>query len=143
VGLAGSGFAIGMAVGGFEWMAVFFFGVLWKRITTKAVLACVSTGFLVGPILMLESYRHFLPFMQAPVLRPWLHGAILEFLVCVIVLVGVSLATAPMPKEKLVTTTLAWAGPNQHAVPRPRSGDYRMWLGLVVAITAAMWYSMR
>ncbi len=126
-------------------VGVFFFGVLWKRTTTKAVLACVLTGFLAGPILMLDTQRHFLPFMQTPLLRPWLHGAILEFLACAVVLVGVSLVTAPMPKEKLIATTLAWAGPSQDAGSPRRSpaGDYRTWLGLVLAITTALWWWMR
>jgi Na+/proline symporter len=126
-------------------VGVFFFGVLWRRTTTKAVLASVSAGFVVGPLLMIDSRRPFLPFMRTPLLRPWLHGAILEFLICAIVLAGVSLITTPLPKEKLATTTLAWAQPNQATETRswPQAGDYRIWLGVVLAITTALWWWMR
>jgi len=126
-------------------VGVFFLGVLWKRITTAGVLACVSTGFIVGPLLMLDGQLHFLPFLQTPLLRPWLHGAILEFLLCALVLVLVSLATVPSPEEQLATTTVAWGGRALDVEPMPHSPleDYRLWLGLVLALTALLWYWMR
>jgi hypothetical protein len=58
----------------------------------------------------------------------------------------VSLATAPSPGERLATTTLAGmrAQPKDPLEERGRGlRDYRLWLGLVLAITTALWYAMR
>jgi len=55
-------------------VGIFFLGVLWKRITTRGVMASVLTGFVAGPLLMFDSRHPFIPFLQTPVLRPWLHG---------------------------------------------------------------------
>jgi SSS family solute:Na+ symporter len=126
-------------------VGVFFLGVLWKRTTTAGVLACVSTGCIVGPLLMLDGQLHFLPFLQTPLLRPWLHGAILEFMLCSVVLVLVSLKTAPSAPEQLASTTVAWGGRSLLAEPTPQSplADYRLWLALVLALTASLWWWMR
>ncbi|HEY4989039.1 MAG TPA: sodium/solute symporter, partial [Opitutaceae bacterium] len=72
---------------------VFFAGVLWKRTTTQGVVACLCTAGAVCPLLMLNGALHFLPFMEAPLLRPWLHAALLAFAVAMAALVSVSLAT--------------------------------------------------
>ena len=58
----------------------------------------------------------------------------------------VSLATAPPPAGRLTTTTLAGmrSQPKDPLEARGRGlRDYRPWLGLVVAITPALWYAMR
>lgn len=125
-------------------VGVFFLGVLWKRVTTHGVLAAVLTGFVVGPILMYDGRHPFLPFLQAPVLRPWLHGAILEFLLCACALVGVSLLTTPQPEAGLVATTVDW-GKAAPAVDARRSAlaDYRLWLTVLVTLTAGLWWWMR
>jgi SSS family solute:Na+ symporter len=125
-------------------VGVFYLGVLWKRVTTRGVLASVLTGFIVGPILMYDGRHPFLPFLRAPVLRPWLHGAILEFLVCACVLIGVSLLTVPQPRAALVATTVDWGGIAPAADSRRAVlADYRLWLSVLVALTVALWYWMR
>jgi SSS family solute:Na+ symporter len=126
-------------------VGVFFFGVLWKRTTTTGVLACVCAGFIIGPLLMLDGQLHFLPFMQTPLLRPWLHGAILEFLLCALVLVLVSLMTMPSPAEQLETTTVDWAGGPLTAETEAHSfwADWRPWLAAVLGFTAALWWWLR
>jgi hypothetical protein len=60
-------------------VGVFFLGVLWRRTTAPAVWVSVLSGFAVGSLLMIDQQRPFLPLLQTPVMRPWLHGAILEF----------------------------------------------------------------
>jgi len=126
-------------------VGVFFIGVLWKRINGAGVWTAVLAGFVIGPILMFDSKLHYLPFMQHPLLRPWLHGAIIEFLLCSLILIGVSLATAHPAKEKVASTTIHFGSLDQSVVERPVSPihDYRLWLGLVVAVTVALWYALR
>jgi hypothetical protein len=87
---------------------------------------------------------HFLRFMEAPLLRPWLHSAMLAFAVCMAVLVAVSLATPRAAEEKLATTTVTnWrlllAGDGGGGWLR----DYRPWLALLVLVAAGLWFAMR
>ena len=125
---------------------VFFLGVLWRRINTAGVYACLATAAVVCPVMIADSQSHFLPFMAHPLLRPWLHGAFIAFLVCMVALVAGSLASAPPAPERLATTTLAGA---RALPPDPLEAagrgvrDYRIWLGLVLAITTALFYVMR
>jgi SSS family solute:Na+ symporter len=124
-------------------VGIFFLGVLWKRITTRGVMASVLTGFVAGPLLMFDSRHPFIPFLQTPVLRPWLHGAIIECLLCVCALVGVSLLDKRRPAGDLVMTTVDW-GRTSSAEARPfLLADYRFWLTLLVTLTAYLWYRMR
>ncbi|HXY41254.1 MAG TPA: hypothetical protein VEQ10_16385, partial [Vicinamibacteria bacterium] len=126
---------------------VFFLGVLWRRANTAGVYACLATAAVVCPLLIADSQSPFLPFMAHPLLRPWLHGAFVAFLVCMAALVAASLATAPPPGERLETTTVGGgtrAQPPQEPETRGRGfRDYRLWLGLVLAITTALFYLMR
>jgi SSS family solute:Na+ symporter len=125
---------------------VFFLGVLWRRINTTGVYACLATAAVVCPLLIADSQSHFLPFMAHPLLRPWLHGAFVAFLVCIGALLAASLASAAPAPERLATTTLAGM---RALPPEPLEGrgsglrDYRLWLGLVLAITTTLFYLMR
>ena len=125
---------------------VFFVGVLWRRTNAAGVFACVATALVVSPVLIADAQQHFLPFLAHPLLQPWLHRAFVAFLVGMAALVLVSLATAAPAPERLATTTLA----GMRSLPKdPLEArghglrDYRLWLGLVVAITTALWYAMR
>jgi SSS family solute:Na+ symporter len=122
---------------------IFFAGVLWRRTTTEGVVACLCTAGVVCPMLMLNGQLHFLPFMEEPLLRPWLHAALLAFAVSMAALVGVSLATPRTSAAKLATTTVSgWAsvaGPGVGAGLR----DYRLWLAILLLTTAGLWYAMR
>jgi solute:Na+ symporter, SSS family len=128
-------------------VAVFFLGVLWRRITTAGVWASVLVGFVIGPVMLFDSKLHFIPFIaNSPILRPWLNAAILEFLACAVVLVSVSLFTKVEPDEKVAETTLFGQQSNEAAVSKARQGlihDYRPWLVLVTVITACLWYVLR
>ena len=129
-------------------VGVFYLGVLWKRVTTQGVFASVVTGFIAGPLLMYDGRHPFLPFMQAPVMRPWLHGAIVEFVLCALALLCVSLLTKPRPAASLEATTIDWnPAPSSAGAPAPVRpsvlADYRIWLGTLVTLTAGLWWLMR
>jgi SSS family solute:Na+ symporter len=122
---------------------IFFAGVLWRRTTTQGVVACLCTAGLVCPLLMLNGRLHFLPFMEAPLLRPWLHAAMLAFAVSMVALVSVSLATPRTSGAKLLNTTVS----SWRTLVAPGEGkglrDYRLWLAALLLTTAALWYRMR
>jgi SSS family solute:Na+ symporter len=125
---------------------VFFLGVLWRRTNTTGVYACLATAAVVCPLLIADSQAPFLPLMAHPLLRPWLHGAFVAFLVCMAALAAGSLATSAPAAGRLATTTLAGtrAQPRNPLEERGRGRrDYRLWLGLVVTITTALFYLMR
>jgi Na+/proline symporter len=129
---------------------IFFLGVLWKRATAAGVLACTAAVCVVAPLLMLNGQKHFLPFMEHPLLRPWLHSAMVAFAVCMLVLVAVSLLTKPTEKAKLARTTIygqakaemqadASSGVDRVGALR----DYRLWLSALLAGTTVLWWWMR
>lgn len=122
---------------------IFFGGVLWRRATTQGVSACLWVACIVCPLLMLNGELHFLPFMETPLLRPWLHSAMLAFAVCMVVLVAVSLATPRPVEEKLATTTVT----NWRLLFAADGGgwlrDYRPWLAILVLVAAGLWFAMR
>jgi SSS family solute:Na+ symporter len=120
---------------------IFFAGVLWRRATSQGVVACLCTAGVVCPLLMANQTGHFIPFMEAPLLRPWLHAATLAFGVSMVALVVGSLASAPTSDAKLATTTVG----GQAALAAPGGGlhDYRIWLAVLLLTTAGLWYWMR
>jgi SSS family solute:Na+ symporter len=122
---------------------IFFAGVLWKRTTTQGVAACLATAGVACPLLMLNGRLNFLPFMDTPLMRPWLHSAIVAFLVSMAALVAVSLVTPRTAPAKLEHTTVS----DWRALAAPGTGtglrDYRLWLAVLLAITAGLWYAMR
>jgi solute:Na+ symporter, SSS family len=122
---------------------IFFAGVLWKRTTTQGVVACLCTAAVACPLLMLNGELHFLPFMDAPLLRPWLHAAMLAFAVSMAALISVSLATPRTSDAMLARTTVSDWG--QLAGPGGGTGvrDYRLWLTALLLVTAGLWWSMR
>ena len=121
-------------------VAVFYLGVLWRRVTTQGVIASLVAGFVAGPALLYDSRQPFMPFLQARLMRPWLHGAILEFVLCLAVLAAVSLLTPRTSSAQLATTTVDWSGGGD---ADPSGRDYRIWLAVLLAGTAGLWWLMR
>jgi len=122
---------------------IFFLGVLWRRATSQGVAACLATAAVVCPLLMLNGQFHFLPFMETPLMRPFLHGALLAFAVSMAAFVAASLATKRTSEAKLANTTVTdWRSLVAAGTGRGL-GDYRLWLGALLLITAACWYAMR
>ena len=128
---------------------IFFFGVLWKRTTTAGVTACFVAAAVLGPILMYNNQlvrdgkSSFLPLMDCWLLKPWLHTAFLNFLVCSAVLVGVSLITRPASAAQIATTTVSDWKSLLAAGRVPFYRHYLFWLGLLVTICTGLWYVMR
>jgi SSS family solute:Na+ symporter len=122
---------------------IFFLGVLWKRATTQGVVACLCTAGIVCPLLMVNGQYHFLAFMQAPLLAPWLHQAMVAFALSMVAFVAGSLATRRTADAKLAISTVS----NWRELVAPGFGtglrDYRVWLALLLLVTAGLWYWMR
>lgn len=124
---------------------IFFAGVLWKRTTSQGVLACAATACALSPVFMINAQWRFLPFMDHPLLRPWLHAAMVSFSICMSVLIGVSLMTPHPAREHLVHTTINWSWPIAGTAQRTRLGlsDYRLWFLLLVVLVTVLWSSWR
>ena len=131
---------------------IFIFAVFWKRVNAAGVLACMFTALILCPTMMLNNEKHFLPFMNHPLLKPWLHGAMIVGFVCMAVMVVVSLLTAPPPAAMLKHTTVSslWGSEAQgmadDVMMAPETHwyrDYRLWLTIVSTGTAIAWYIMR
>jgi SSS family solute:Na+ symporter len=122
---------------------IFFAGVLWKRITTQGVIACLAAACAVCPLLMLDSQWHFLPIGRIELLRPWLHSAMLAFAICMVVLVTASFATKHEKEEQLAATTLSGWRELLRGEGWRGLRDYRLWLVCMLGGAAALWYAMR
>jgi len=90
--------------------AVFLFGVFWRRINGTGAMSALLTGLVLGSLRFILEV--FLGGSQSAGLAGWfvrinfLHFAALMFIVCVVVLIGVSLAT-PAPSDEKVSG-LTW-----------------------------------
>jgi SSS family solute:Na+ symporter len=126
---------------------IFFVGVLWKRTTSAGVLSCLAATAVLSPIFVLNSRGRFIPFMEAPLLRPWLHSAMVACAACMAVLVGVSLCTRPVEPSQLGSTTIHSFEEFSRSVsanPPPNLlEDYRFWAAVLVVLTGGLWYLMR
>ena len=93
--------------------AVFLFGVFWPRATRQGAFSALITGAVVGGarfFFELNRDAAFVsgsPLLSGLVAINFLHFAILIFAVSVVVLVAVSLATAPEPLARLRSLTFA------------------------------------
>ncbi len=133
--------------------AVFLFGLLWRRINATGAIASLVVGFVLGAV------RLVLELMNGPardglaagsVLEAiaefnFLHVAIVLFVACVLVLVLVSLVTAPPPRERTDGLTVGTADETQERIegmdadrPGWRRGDLA-WSILLVVLVGAIW----
>ncbi len=87
--------------------AVFLVGVFWQRVNATGAIAALLTGFVLGMgRLVMELNKARLDgFLFAYADINFLHFAILLFVICVAVLVGVSLVTPPPPAVKVAGLT--------------------------------------
>jgi SSS family solute:Na+ symporter len=103
--------------------AVFLIGVVWRRVNARGAMASLATGFVVGALrLIAELARDDLSGVALAFAEiNFLHFAVLLFVLCAAVLVGVSL-TAPAPDgAQLAGLTFATPEPAQDVVERPAS----------------------
>jgi SSS family solute:Na+ symporter len=92
--------------------AVFLLGLCWKRLNGAGALASLYTGFVLGVVrlvmeLGMSAWGWRLGVFEPLIAMNFLHFAILMFAVCVIVLVGVSLATPAMSDVQLAGLTFS------------------------------------
>lgn len=127
---------------------IFFAGVLWRRTTTAGVLSCLGAASVLCPLFLFNGQAHFIPFMEHPLLRPWLNSAMVAGAACMVVLVGVSLCTRITQDSQLRTTTVSYSS-DELTKPRIKQSsldllkDYRSWLLVLVLLTSGLWYLMR
>ena len=97
--------------------AVFLLGVFWKRVNARGAMSSLLTGFVLGAARLVLELVNGPAATGLPAGSIWayiaeinfLHFAIILFLICVAVLVGVSLLTQPPPRRKVAGLTYATA----------------------------------
>ncbi|MCZ7557880.1 MAG: sodium:solute symporter [Bacteroidia bacterium] len=92
--------------------AVFLFGIFWRRVNAKGALASLLTGLVLGALRFILEIMHKLNPFENPLLLQaatvnFLHVAILLFVVCSLVLIGVSFASESPATGSLVNLTFS------------------------------------
>ncbi len=124
---------------------IFFLSVFWKRITTAGVLACVATSSVVSCLFLWNSTRMkegaatFLPYMDNPYLKPFVHSAMVAGTISIVVLVLVSLFTKPSTAAQLATTTIQGATFAEKDEQVAWFASYRLWLSIAIGSAAGLW----
>ena len=124
---------------------IFFLGVFWKRITTAGVLACVATSsvvsclFLWNAALMKEGAATFIPYMDNPYLKPFLHSAMVAGAISVGVLILVSLFTKQSTAAQLEKTTIQGVTFAEEYERVAWYASYRLWLAVAIVSAAGLW----
>ncbi|MGH7753424.1 MAG: sodium:solute symporter family transporter, partial [Gemmatimonadales bacterium] len=119
--------------------ACFLLGLFIRRLNGTGAMASLCTGFVLGALrLLLELSRSSL----APgTVWAWLaeinflHFAVLLFVICTAILVGVSLVTAPPAPARI--TGLTYGMPEATAIPVP-AGPRRLNVILSIALAATI-----
>ncbi|MGH9313426.1 MAG: sodium:solute symporter [Vicinamibacterales bacterium] len=120
--------------------AVFLFGVFWPRATRQGALAALIAGAVLGAARFLFEINRTgtlvtsSPALQAFVGINFLHFAILIFVVSAVILVGVSLATAPEPRAKLASLTFATLEGEYSSPAAGRPGTVQLQLAASAAL---------
>src|ERR1700726_347431 len=93
----------------------FIFGILWPRLNGEGAISSLLVGFVLGTVRfvfeVLDKTRHY----SSPALRwlvdmNFLHYAVLMFVVCAIVLIGVSIMYPAPERKKIAGLTFATVG---------------------------------
>jgi SSS family solute:Na+ symporter len=116
--------------------AVFLLGVLWRRVNAPGAMAALISGFVLGVgRLVAELNKDGLTgWMQTYATINFLHFAVLLFVICTVILVGVSLVTAPPPLEKVEGITF---DTTQRSTEGPRGRGWRR-ADLVLSVLLAV-----
>jgi SSS family solute:Na+ symporter len=128
--------------------AVFLLGVLFPRLNGKGALAALWTGFVLGfARLVLELDKSHLTqgsFMYWYADINFLHFAALLFLLCSLILVGVSVMTPPPTPEHVADLTVQTVAPSAAVEVAPKERSLEIALSvLLVAIIGALWIVFR
>jgi SSS family solute:Na+ symporter len=102
--------------------ACFVLGILWTRLNGAGAISSLLTGFVLGAVrfvaeLMAARGTEFTGFMSWLVKMNFLHYAIFMFVVCCLVLVGVSLMTPAPERRKLAGLTFATVDEKMDVIP--------------------------
>src|SRR5947208_514724 len=90
----------------------FIFGILWTRVNGTGALTALQSGFVLGSVRFVfevvdKSHRFDSPAIRRLIDINFLHYAVVMFVVCAAILVGVSLMTPPPERRKLAGLTFA------------------------------------
>jgi SSS family solute:Na+ symporter len=111
----------------------FILGILWPRLNGQGAISSLLTGFVLGAVRFVAEIMdraaggtHFTsPAMRWLVDMNFLHYAIVMFIICSVVLVGVSLMTPAPDRKKLAGLTFATAGERLDVVNVSAGGERR------------------
>jgi SSS family solute:Na+ symporter len=131
--------------------SVFLLGVLWKRVNGSGAFASLMTGLVMGGArFILEVWHGISPFGPGFILSlvriNFLHYAVIMFAVCTAVLIAVSLATAPPPREKVRGLTFATATDHDAPEERESAGSRRISIiatAVLIVTLVYLWYHFR
>ena len=126
--------------------AVFLVGVLWQRVNANGAMAALVTGFVLGMGRLVAEINkaHLGGVLRSYADINFLHFAILLFVICTVVLVVVSLVTAPPPAGKVAGLTFATTTPVPADARQSawRRTDVALSVALVLAVLAIwIWFS--
>jgi SSS family solute:Na+ symporter len=102
--------------------ACFVLGILWPRLNGQGAISSLLTGFVLGAVrfvaeLAAAQGTQFSGLMEWLVKMNFLHYAIFMFIICSVVLVGVSLMTPAPERRKLAGLTFATVDEKMDTVP--------------------------
>jgi SSS family solute:Na+ symporter len=119
--------------------AAIFLGLLWKRANTAGAITSAAVGFTSGVICFLDqTFNWKLPLLTHPYLNSFLHRSLLCWIITILVMVFVSMATpAPKPESVQGLIFLAPTGPWKGIT------DYRVWAIAVILVTLGVWWIFR
>jgi solute:Na+ symporter, SSS family len=100
---------------------VFLLGILWRRANGKGALATILLGLPFSVFLQKVLFAH------VAWLHPYdsyLHRALISWVFCMVLMIAVSLSTAPPPRER--TEGIIWR-PRYAALPAEERAQYKGW----------------
>src|SRR5579863_6625829 len=136
----------------------FIFGILWTRVNGQGAISSLLTGFVLGAVRfvaeVLDKSRHY----ESAALRwlvdmNFLHYAIFMFVICTLVLIGVSLMYPAPDRKKLAGLTFATVDEKMDTVGVPRPALARetraehamnvAFTGVLLATVIGLWIYFR
>src|SRR5881628_2843038 len=113
--------------------ACFVLGILWPRLNAQGAITSLLTGFVLGAVRFIfelmdraaGGHAFDNAFLRGLVGMNFLHYAILMFVICCAVLVGVSLMTPAPERRKLAGLTFATVDEKMDVTPLTPSATYK------------------
>jgi SSS family solute:Na+ symporter len=124
----------------------FFFGVFWKKATPAGGLSALITGFTLGMIRLFFTVfaKHFTDattfYHKIFIETNWLHYEIINFFICIAVLVVVSLVTERASDEKILGLTFGSSTKEQRAESRASWNKWDVINSLIIVAIIIAFY---